>query len=949
VPPLITTLRGSLRPNGDGTHYALISPLGSVDGDRDAPYVDTGFGEAAQIESETDTAEDGIDAAQEERAEDTALISPLVRVNGDRGAQYTNVGFDKAASLESETDTGEDGFVTAASIESETDTGEDGIVPAQEERVEETDSNDIADDADETLNPTEQANEPSSSMMELAADDIGNNHETATSNHCFNVGENVRVVKKGHKYFDARGKIERMTKCFVFFYDEGTEKRIQISPTSLERCANSNVSLTTVSTVETASCDVIGENTTSLGGVNGGGACEGSGEGVAADATSCSTKLANNRRSSTALVADNEGNTETASSNQCFNVGEYVRVVKKGHKYFDARGKIERTTKCFVFFSDEKMKKRIRISPISLERFANSNGSLTTVSRLENASCDVTGKNTTSLGAVDGGGACESFGGIGLSTAISGLGLSVEKICFGSSVKTTSAFSNIWCVENYLPPIEISLKSNGDPDDLPLKLHVDKKNYDLYYAEVCEDKSGSSLYTKSKKVTAHYVCSENLHEHEENQADFGTLSSSKTWARRQLFLSPAMKLNHEYAVKHISRRDLTMIENVGTVGCGFISSKYLEDLLGNNAVAKRALGIQIRIFVPTYGVFKGMLMRKRNTCKPIELNNSLMKVAPSRAEGASDDGYIVIKNLFPSSVNFVIGRKFLSSQHPNKKRLKPIADLKGFKKSLTTEKSCKISSMYVRILKGLDVRPSSLERYSRDYKKDPEKLCHTHLVGMADPTNALPPNSLFVTGMMGSKIDELFIARSPSLLATDGRVIKVVNTKPDEMENDDWDFLQSLTFGAVIFGNPKTGDRPLPELIAGGDLDGDLYFTCWDETIVSQIRRIPITVDELKKPPDAHNGKKKYDPEWCSKAQTFISQIPKHHLGIDRLICLFYNECTKYDDIEDADAMCFARSYYQALDVKKEGDLIFLPQHLWTAVPEILQKYLTANDPTYYL
>ncbi|KAL3778522.1 hypothetical protein ACHAW5_005648 [Stephanodiscus triporus] len=912
VPPLITYLR----PNDDGTHYALISPLGSVDGDRDAHCADTSFCEALPIESETDTGEGGIDAAQEQRVEQTTiLISPMGGVNGDRVAHYTGADFDEPAP-----------------IEIETDTEEDGIVTAQEERIEVTDS---------TPNPTEQANESSSPTMKLAADGIGINHKTASSNHCFNVGEYVQVAKRDHRHFDARGKIEKITKCYVFFYDERTKTRIQIKPTFLECCANSNVSLTIVSTVETASCDVIGENTASLGGVDGEEACEGSGEGVAADATSCSTKRANNRRSLTTNIADNEGNDETASSNQCFNVGEYVQVAKKGHKYFDARGKIQRMTNCYVIFSDDKTKKRIQIKPTFLERCTNSNGSLTTITTEEMLSYDVSSKSTASLRAVDGGVAWECLEGIGLSTASSGHGLSIEKICFGRSVQATNAFSKFWDVGNYLPPIEVSLKSIDEPDDLPLKLHVGEKNYELYYAEVSEDKSGSSLYTKAKKVTAHYICSKNLREHEENQADFGTLSSSKTWARRQLYLSPAMKLNNEYAVKHIIGRDLTMIEDLGTVGCGFISSKYLEDLLGNNADAKRALGIQIRIFVPTYGVFKGMLMRKRNTCKPIELNDSLRKVAPSRDEDASDDGYIVIKQVFPSKDNFVVGRKFRSSIDPDKKRLKSIADLKGFRSSLATGKSCKMSPMYVRILKGLGVSPSSLECYSRNYKKDPEKLCHTHLVGMADPTNKLPPNSLFVTGMTGSNIDELFIARSPSLLATDGRVIKLVKTKPDEMENDDWDFLQSLTFGAVIFGNPKTGNRPLPELIAGGDLDGDLYFTCWDETIVSQIRRIPITDDDLKKTPDAHDGGKEYDPEWFSKAQIFISQIPKLHLGIDRLICLFYNECIKKDDIDDPDAISFARSYFQALDVKKEGDLIFLPKHLWTAVPEKFQKYLT--------
>lgn len=599
---------------------------------------------------------------------------------------------------------------------------------------------------------------------------------------------------------------------------------------------------------------------------------------VTVDPASRPAKQANDSTSPMAVVVDDTENNQTAPSNHCFDVGEYVRVVKGGHKNFGACGKIQKRTKCYVFFLEESTKSTIKITPKFLED-ASSNNSVSTASTVSTSYSDRNVKSAISLGGIDGVGACEGFPGVGLPGAVSSFGLSVEKICFsGNSIKIANAFSNIWDVGSYLPPIEISLELK-DPADLPLKLPLDKV-YELYYAEVGDDKSGYSSYTKSKKVTAHYVCSESLREHEEKLADFGTLSPSKVWARRKHYLSPAMKLNKEFAVKHISANDLTMIEDVGTVGCGFIQDKYLEDLLGNNAQAKRALGIQIRIFVPTKGVFKGMLMRKRNIGEPIQLNISLRKVAPSRSDDASNDGYIVIKSVFPSRDNFIIGRKFSSPQDLHKKRLKPITDLKGFKEKLASRESCKISKMHVRLLKGLGVSTPSLNRYCREYKENPEKLCHTHLVGMADPTNNLPPNSIFVTGMNGFELDELFVTRSPCMEAKDGRVIKVVRTKPDEMANDDWDFLQSLTFGALIFGDPRPGHRSLPELIAGGDLDGDLYFVFWDEAILSEIRHIPIGDDELVKPSGAPVREKQYDPEWFSKAQNFISQVPKLHIAL---------------------------------------------------------------------
>jgi len=348
------------------------------------------------------------------------------------------------------------------------------------------------------------------------------------------------------------------------------------------------------------------------------------------------------------------------------------------------------------------------------------------------------------------------------------------------------------------------------------------------------------------------------------------------------------------------------------------------------------LGIQVRIFVPTMGVFKGMLMRKANIVG-IQVNLSLRKIGPSKHNEASNDGCIVIKRMFPSSDNFIIGRKFVPI-----KRLKPYLELGGFKDKLSKGTSCKISPMYERLLKGLGVSDRLLKQYSKDYKKDPDKLCHTHMIGMADPTNKLPSNTVFVTGMSGVKVDEIFVTRSPCMEAEDGRVIKVLRTKPDDMENTEWKFLQSLNFGALIFGDPRPGDRAMPELIAGGDLDGDLYFVCWDKVILSELCPIPITRDELVQTVEEVRVAQ-YNQDWFVNGQTYISKVPTHHLGIDRLVCHFYNKAIEMSDIRSPDAVSYSRAFKQALEVKKHGDRIFLPQYLWKEVPETLRHYLTAD------
>jgi len=47
--------------------------------------------------------------------------------------------------------------------------------------------------------------------------------------------------------------------------------------------------------------------------------------------------------------------------------------------------------------------------------------------------------------------------------------------------------------------------------------------------------------------------------------------------------------------------------------------------------------------------------------------------------------------------------------------------------------------------------------------------------------------------------------------------------------------------------------------------------------------------------------------------------------------------------VKDLDAVSFARAYKQALEAKKHGKPIFLPQHLWDELPKRLHQYLTTE------
>ena len=173
-----------------------------------------------------------------------------------------------------------------------------------------------------------------------------------------------------------------------------------------------------------------------------------------------------------------------------------------------------------------------------------------------------------------------------------------------------------------------------------------------------------------------------------------------------------------------------------------------------------------------------------------------------------DDGFLVINQTFPSSTNLQVGRLFSDETR---------GMTKSFQKGVRSGKECKFSKMCKALLAGLDVPVHLLEQYSQSLTEDAHNLCHTHLVGVADPTDALPANTVFVTGVKEGDLDveELFITRSPCLEPEDGRMIEIITSKPDSMSQAQWDWLQTLHFGALVFANPESGQRPLPELIAG--------------------------------------------------------------------------------------------------------------------------------------
>lgn len=84
---------------------------------------------------------------------------------------------------------------------------------------------------------------------------------------------------------------------------------------------------------------------------------------------------------------------------------------------------------------------------------------------------------------------------------------------------------------------------------------------------------------------------------------------------------------------------------------------------------------------------------------------------------------------------------------------------------------------------------------------------------------------------------KVVVSRNPCTHPGDIRLLDAVD-RPE---------LQHLV-NVIVF--PSTGERPLCNMMSGGDLDGDVYFVCWDQRITSHITNKTIQPPATYTKPD---------------------------------------------------------------------------------------------------
>lgn len=205
------------------------------------------------------------------------------------------------------------------------------------------------------------------------------------------------------------------------------------------------------------------------------------------------------------------------------------------------------------------------------------------------------------------------------------------------------------------------------------------------------------------------------------------------------------------------------------------------------------------------------------------------------------------------------------------------------------------------------------------------------LYGVMDETAVLQPNEVFfqlsngrhlfskeVEAVTGPR--QVLVGRNPSLHPGDIRVLKLVSPPPS---------LAHL-YDVLVF--PSLGDRPLPNKMSGGDLDGDIYFIIWDERLIP-----PLACD----PMDYASATKYTEPKVVTSIDVqnfFVDYMINDNLG------LIADSHVAFADASENGAMStacieLAKLHSTAVDFPKSGIKAEYPRELYVReFPSFMEK-----------
>ncbi|KAK7274020.1 hypothetical protein RIF29_15090 [Crotalaria pallida] len=172
---------------------------------------------------------------------------------------------------------------------------------------------------------------------------------------------------------------------------------------------------------------------------------------------------------------------------------------------------------------------------------------------------------------------------------------------------------------------------------------------------------------------------------------------------------------------------------------------------------------------------------------------------------------------------------------------------------------------------------------------------------------------------------KVVVAKNPCLHPGDVRVLKAVNVPALHHMVD-----------CVVF--PQKGPRPHPNECSGSDLDGDIYFVCWDPEL------IPLREEQPMDYTAAQSMELDHDVTIEEVEEYFTNYIVNDSLGI------IANAHTAFADKMDGKAMAeqcieLAKLFSTAVDFPKTGVPAVIPPDLYVKeYPDFMEK---PDKPTY--
>lgn len=334
-------------------------------------------------------------------------------------------------------------------------------------------------------------------------------------------------------------------------------------------------------------------------------------------------------------------------------------------------------------------------------------------------------------------------------------------------------------------------------------------------------------------------------------------------------------------------------------GCGF-APDWMVDRMASIAGLQPAdvCALQIRVYSPALGIFKGMLLRRPDICR-VQLRPSMRKVGPAVATTASE-ALVLAKKCHPSATN----------RH---------------RKALAGAQRQRVPSVMVRrLLCALGVAKRDFDAYIDEMLgvANLSQLRHASLTGVADPFGALPAGCVFVPGL--GEHSRIMVTRFPCVKPEHARLLKLV-TRPSEgcaesMTDDVWRWLTSLPFGVIVFS--MHGTRSLPRACGEGDLDGDLYFCCWDEAhILPNLCPRPLPLPPAKAPsPQLRADEGHGQLDFLREAQPYVDSYEADRQEIGRLFRDWeFRVQLSPQGLDDPRALELASAYLTALNAGKHG------------------------------